>query len=53
MQSTSLVILDLKEIDPEKHRQLTGRDNANILAMAGTSPTWASRSGSGMFWCPA
>ena len=30
----SLVILDLKEIDPEKHRQLTGRDNANILAMA-------------------
>ena len=34
MASTSLVILDLKEIDPEKHRQLTGRDNANILAMA-------------------
>lgn len=34
MQSTSLVILDLKEIDPEKHRQLTGRDNTNILAMA-------------------
>ena len=34
MQSTSLVILDLKEIDPEKHRQLTGQDNANILAMA-------------------
>ena len=34
MASTSLVILDLKEIDPEKHRQLTGKDNANILAMA-------------------
>ena len=34
MASTSLVILDLKEIDPEKHRQLTGWDNANILAMA-------------------
>mgnify|MGYP005905131791 CR=1 FL=1 len=34
MKSTSLVILDLKEIDPEKHRMLTGRDNANILAMA-------------------
>ncbi len=32
--STSLVILDLKEIDPERHRQLTGKDNANILAMA-------------------
>lgn len=34
MRSTSLVILDLKEIDPERHRQLTGKDNANILAMA-------------------
>ena len=34
MDVTSLVILDLKEIDPEKHRQLTGKDNANILAMA-------------------
>ena len=34
MQYTSLVILDLKEIDPEKHRRLTGRSNENILAMA-------------------
>ena len=34
MKSTSLVILDLKEIEPEKHSRLTGRDNANILAMA-------------------
>ena len=34
MDVTSLVILDLKEIDPEKHRQLTGKDNSNILAMA-------------------
>ena len=34
MKSTSLVILDLKEIDPERHRKLTGKDNANILAMA-------------------
>lgn len=34
MEVTSLVILDLKEIDPEKHKRLTGRDNANILAMA-------------------
>lgn len=34
MANTSLVILDLKEIDPERHRQLTGKDNANILAMA-------------------
>lgn len=34
LEVTSLVILDLKEIDPERHRQLTGQDNANILAMA-------------------
>lgn len=34
MRSTSLVILDLKEMDPERHRQLTGKDNANILDMA-------------------
>ncbi len=34
MEVTSLVILDLKEIDPEKHRRLTGKSNENILAMA-------------------
>lgn len=31
---TSLVILDLKEIDDERHRALTRHSNANILAMA-------------------
>ncbi|NCB33168.1 MAG: pyruvate formate lyase-activating protein, partial [Erysipelotrichia bacterium] len=31
---TDLVILDLKEMNPEKHRSLTGMDNANILDMA-------------------
>lgn len=34
LENTSLVILDLKEIDEEKHRALTGHGNANILAMA-------------------
>ena len=34
LEQTSLVMLDLKEMDPDKHRRLTGRDNANILAMA-------------------
>ena len=29
-----LVILDIKHIDEEKHRALTGHTNANILAMA-------------------
>ena len=28
------MILDLKEMDEEKHRALTGHGNANILAMA-------------------
>jgi PFLA: pyruvate formate-lyase 1-activating enzyme len=53
MRSTSLVILDLKEIDPEKHRQLTGKDNANILAMARHISDLGVRSGSAMCWCPA
>lgn len=34
LDATKLVILDLKEIDPARHRALTGVDNANILAMA-------------------
>ncbi|WP_373801723.1 pyruvate formate-lyase-activating protein [Bacteroides heparinolyticus] len=31
---TSLVILDIKEIDDEKHRWLTGKSNASVLAFA-------------------
>ena len=34
MEVTNLFLLDLKEIDPEKHRALTGKDNVNILQMA-------------------
>lgn len=34
LENTSLVILDLKEIDEEKHKALTGHSNRNILAMA-------------------
>lgn len=34
MGVTSLVILDLKEIDEQKHIKLTGKTNRNILAMA-------------------
>lgn len=34
LQYTDLVILDLKEIDDEKHRALTGHSNKNILKMA-------------------
>ncbi len=34
MRSTSLVMLDIKHIDSEKHRELTGHENGNILAFA-------------------
>ena len=34
LENTDLVILDLKEIDDEKHKKLTGHSNKNILAMA-------------------
>lgn len=34
MDATDLVLLDLKEINPQRHKELTGFDNANILDMA-------------------
>lgn len=34
IESTDLVMLDIKHIDPESHKKLTGADNSNILAFA-------------------
>ena len=34
MTLTDLVLLDIKHIDPEAHKDLTGHDNAGILAFA-------------------
>ncbi|MCR5410387.1 MAG: pyruvate formate lyase-activating protein [Lachnospiraceae bacterium] len=34
MQYTDLILLDIKHIDPEEHKKLTGWDNANILDCA-------------------
>lgn len=34
LEVTDLLLLDIKEINPERHRKLTGRDNANILDFA-------------------
>lgn len=34
MTVTDLVMLDIKHIDPESHKTLTGHDNAGILAFA-------------------
>ena len=34
MEVTDLVMLDIKHIDPEGHKRLTGHDNAGILAFA-------------------
>ncbi len=31
---TDLVMLDIKHIDPDKHKEITGKDNKNILAFA-------------------
>ena len=45
MEVTDLVMLDIKHIDPEGHKVLTGHDNAGILAFAKylerrQVPTW-------------
>ena len=34
LEYTDLVMLDIKHIDPEVHRELTGQDNGGILAFA-------------------
>ena len=34
MEVTDLVMLDIKHIDPECHKDLTGHDNASVLAFA-------------------
>ena len=34
MEVTDLVLLDIKHIDPQGHKNLTGHDNADILAFA-------------------
>ena len=34
LEVTDLVMLDIKQIDPKKHRVLTGHDNSRILAFA-------------------
>lgn len=34
VKSTDLVMLDIKHIDPEEHKKLTGHSNENILAFA-------------------
>lgn len=36
MQYTDLVLLDLKEMDGQRHLRLTGQDNSNILRLAAT-----------------
>lgn len=45
MKVTDLVMLDLKEMDSEKHRELTGFGNENILDMA----RWLSDNGKDMW----
>ncbi len=45
MEVTDLVILDMKEMDEEAHKALTGKSNTNIIAMA----RWLSDNGKAMW----
>ena len=45
MDVCDLVMADIKHIDPEEHKKLTGRDNANILDCLRSWPRSVSRSG--------
>ena len=45
MEVTDLVMLDLKEMNPQKHKKLTGMENAPILEMA----RWLSDHGKEMW----
>ena len=45
MKVTDLVLMDLKEMDPRKHRKLTGMENAPVLEMA----RWLSDHGKEMW----
>ena len=45
LKYTDLVMLDIKEMDPEKHKALTGQTNENILALA----DWLSDHGKAMW----
>ncbi len=45
MSLTDLVLLDIKEIDSQRHKSLTGFDNSNILSMA----EWLSDNGKSMW----
>lgn len=46
---TDLVMLDIKHMDAEEHRKLTGQDNEKILALQGIWMKNRYRSGSGMW----
>lgn len=46
---TDLVMLDIKHMDAEEHRKLTGQDNEKILAFARYLDEKQIRSGSGMW----
>ena len=34
MEVTDLLLLDMKEVNPERHRKLTGQENSNIIDLA-------------------
>lgn len=48
---TDLVLLDMKQIDPDKHQRLTGVSNAPVLAFASFLAEHRKKCGFVMFWC--
>ena len=53
LETISLVLLDIKTWDPERHRSLTGMDNAPTLEFARRLAAREGRSGCVTCWCPA
>ncbi|MEW5736241.1 MAG: glycyl-radical enzyme activating protein [Thermodesulfobacteriota bacterium] len=50
-EHADMVLFDLKEIDPARHKRFTGRDNARILKnLAALSKALASREKPGTLW---
>lgn len=50
MELTDLVMLDFKEMDGVRHKELTGVADDNILDLAGIFPTPEKICGSAMCW---
>lgn len=53
LKYTDLVMLDIKHIDDEEHKKLTGHTNKIFWIVQDTFPSRAFPCGFVMYWCPA